>query len=212
MKAKHAFELLAASHGVQIHQYHADNGHFQDLALKQECEQKGQRITYCGVNAHFQNGRAEKKIRDLQDAARTSLLHAIKKWSTAITIHLWPFAMRYAMDCHNALPLKDKGSPLELFSSTPYEALLRQFHHFGCPTYVLDPNLQANKRSGMKWSDRTRLGIHLGLSPQHAKSTHLILSPTTGLVSLNFTANLTTTSLLFLNITYLHPNGKKKHI
>jgi hypothetical protein len=135
MKAKHAFELLAANHGVQIHQYHADNGHFQDLAFKQECEQKGQRITYCGVNAHFQNGRAEKKIRDLQDAARTSLLHAIKKWPTAITIHLWPFAMRYAMDCHNALPLKDRGSPLELFSSTLYEAPLRQFHHFRCPTF-----------------------------------------------------------------------------
>jgi hypothetical protein len=51
IKAKHGIEILAA-----INRYHAENGHFQDLAFKQECEQKGQRITYCGVNAHFQNG------------------------------------------------------------------------------------------------------------------------------------------------------------
>jgi hypothetical protein len=90
------------------------------------------------------------------------------------------------MDCHNTLPLKNKSSPVGLFSSSPYEAPLHQFHHFGCPTYVLDCNLQANKRSRMKWSDRTRLGIHLGFSPQHAKSTHLVLSLTTGLVSPQF--------------------------
>jgi hypothetical protein len=40
MKAKHAFELLPASYGVQVSQYHADHGHFQDLAFKPECGQK----------------------------------------------------------------------------------------------------------------------------------------------------------------------------
>jgi hypothetical protein len=63
---------------------------------------------------------------------------------------------------------------------------VKQFHHFGCPVYVLDSNLQANKRSGSKWTQRTRLGMNLGFSLQHTKSVHLILSLQTGCVSPQF--------------------------
>jgi hypothetical protein len=66
VKAKNAFEILAASYGVRIMNYHADNGRFQDNAWKNDCENKAH-----GVNAHWKNGKAEKKIRDLQDSART---------------------------------------------------------------------------------------------------------------------------------------------
>jgi hypothetical protein len=90
VKAKKAFEIHAESFRVQIKQYHADNGRFQDIAFKKHCGQQGQRLTFCGVNAHFQNGRAGHRIRDLQDGARTSLLLPIKKWPSAITINLWP--------------------------------------------------------------------------------------------------------------------------
>ena len=53
---------------------------------------------------------AEKKIRDLQDAARTSLLHAIRKWPRVITVNLWPYAMRYANDVNNSVPNKGRNS------------------------------------------------------------------------------------------------------
>ncbi len=140
-----AFENHAQSHGVKILQYHADNGCFQDILFKKSCLDKGQMLTFCGVNA------AEKKIRDLQDATRTSLLHAIRKWPEFININLWPYAMRYAADVHNAIPSKGQTkSPLELFSGIGYKIPLRQFHHFGCPTYVLDADLQAGKRAGAK--------------------------------------------------------------
>ena len=59
--------------------YHADNGRFQDNAWKNDCENKAQGLTFCGVNAHWQNGKAEKKIRDLQDSARTIFLYAMKR-------------------------------------------------------------------------------------------------------------------------------------
>jgi hypothetical protein len=39
-------------------------------------KQQQQTISFCGVNAHFQNGIAEKIIRDIQEQARTMLLHA----------------------------------------------------------------------------------------------------------------------------------------
>jgi hypothetical protein len=74
------------------------------LKFKEDCHQKGQNLSFCGINAHFQNGKAEKKIRDLQDAARTYLLHAIRKWPKAITINLWPHALRYANDVNNSVP------------------------------------------------------------------------------------------------------------
>ena len=54
---------------------------------------QGQEIKYCGDNAHFQSGVAEKRIRDLQDLTRTSLLHAAARWPKAILVHLWPYAL-----------------------------------------------------------------------------------------------------------------------
>jgi hypothetical protein len=77
VKAKVAFEAHAKTYGINVQQYHADNGRFQDTAFKNACKEQGQELSFCGVKAHFQNGRAERKIRDLQDMARTSLSHAI---------------------------------------------------------------------------------------------------------------------------------------
>jgi uncharacterized protein with PIN domain len=56
VEAKQAFEQFTANHGVAIKHYHADNGRFADNAFKQHCKQYNQTISYCGVNAHFQNG------------------------------------------------------------------------------------------------------------------------------------------------------------
>ena len=67
VRAKQAFELWAADKGVTIKQYHCDNGRFADNAFIGHCEENRQHITYCGVNAHFQNGIAERVIRDIQE-------------------------------------------------------------------------------------------------------------------------------------------------
>jgi hypothetical protein len=95
-------------------------------------------ISYCGVNAHFQNGRAEKKIRDLQDLSCTSLLYTIQKWPKVVNINLWLYEMRYSNDVTNIIPRKNKElSLIEKFSGIENKIPLRRFHHFGCPTYVL---------------------------------------------------------------------------
>ena len=61
--AKEAFERYARSHGVQVTHYHADNGRFADNKWRKACMNNGQRLTFCGVNAHFQkasqNGESE---------------------------------------------------------------------------------------------------------------------------------------------------------
>jgi hypothetical protein len=76
--AKRSFEAHAASFGIVICNYHADNGRFAECLFLDHAESHGQTVSSCGVNAHFQNGIAEKRIRDLTEQVRTSLLHAMK--------------------------------------------------------------------------------------------------------------------------------------
>jgi len=187
VRAKHTFETWAKSNNVQIRNYHAENGRFQDNLWRQDCEKQGQGLTFCGVNAHWQNGLAEKRIRDLVDMASVMLNYAQRKWPAAISTHLWPYALRAASDTNNSIPkIGEAKSPLEVFSSSNVRPNYRNHHHFGCPVYVLDGNLQAGKRAGKKWTDRARVGVNLGFSPQHAKSVALVLSLKTGLVSPQF--------------------------
>ena len=70
IKAKRAFEQFAADHCIKIAHYHCNNGRFKDNAFKQACESTQQRLTFCPVNAHFQNGIAERSIRDLSENVR----------------------------------------------------------------------------------------------------------------------------------------------
>ena len=54
IESKHAFECFARSHGIQVKHYHADNGRFAEQKFTNDVAEKGQTISYCGVNAHFQ--------------------------------------------------------------------------------------------------------------------------------------------------------------
>ena len=68
--AKKAFKHFAESHGVHIQHYHCDNGCFAGNAFITDHEQDKQHITYCGVNAHFQNNVDERAIRYIQEQAQ----------------------------------------------------------------------------------------------------------------------------------------------
>jgi hypothetical protein len=65
MEAKQAFQHFAKQYGVCILYYHFNNGQFEDNAFKNSCSAKRQQLTFCGVNAHLQNGIGEKANRDL---------------------------------------------------------------------------------------------------------------------------------------------------
>ncbi len=151
VEAKKAFEAYAASMGVKIQHYHADNGRFADKAFVEAVAKERQTISYCGVNAHFQNGIAEKRIRDIQEAARTSILHAQHRWPDAVEANLWPYAIRYQNEIFNSTPRKGQAVlPIELFSRSEVKPKLKHFHPFACPVYVLNNNQQQGK-SGPKW-------------------------------------------------------------
>ena len=186
IQAKHAFEARSSMMGVKVQHYHCDNGRFADNAFKQSVAKSNQNITYCGVNAHFQNGRAEKKIRDLRESARTQLLHAINRWPGNVTINLWPYALRYAADVHNLLPtMSSLSCPQQRYSGVEVDVNLNNFHAFGCPVYALDSVLAGGKTIG-PWAPRARLGINLGFSPRHARTVYNILNIHTATVSPQF--------------------------
>ncbi len=154
--AKLAFKQFAEQHGIMIQHYHCDNGRFTDNDFKSVCEQARQRLTFCGVNAHFQNGIAKKAIRDLSESARKQLLHARQRWPAAIHLSLWPYALRNACFLHNTLPTQeDATSRLKAFSSVQISVKMRHLHTFGCPVFALQNEL-ASGSSLPKWSPRAR--------------------------------------------------------
>ena len=200
VEAKLAFERLLATHNVIASHYHCDNGLFDTKLFRTNVSTAKQTMSFCGVNAHHQNGKAERRIGDVTTGTRTSLLHASHRWPIAIDSSLWPSAMKNYVNLRNNLPSTFiKGikigrkqssdqfisSPLSKLSGLEITPDLSTFHPFGSPVYVLKSKLQAGQ-SHNKWSDRSRVGIFLCHSPDHAANVPLVLNTATANVSPQF--------------------------
>ena len=145
LKGKLAWEQYAASQGVAIKSYHADNGIFKANGWVDNCKQKQQSITFAGVNTHHQNGIAERRIRLIQDQAQSIMIYAKSRWPEGISMALWPYATILASNSVNNTPsLQDekRRTPLQIFSKS--EVMINPKHHrpFGCLVYVLNRALQ----------------------------------------------------------------------
>jgi hypothetical protein len=139
-------------------------------------------MSYSGVAAHHENGKAE----DIQDLARSSLMHAIRRWRTAIDIRLWPYALWKAIHSLNYTTKVGKDKcPMEILSRANVSPNPNHAHPVGCPMYVYQDHVSAKVE---KWIDRSQMTIHLGPSHQYSRSCALALSLTTGLVSPQFHA------------------------
>jgi hypothetical protein len=186
LMAKHAFEGYARTMGVKILHYHADNGWFCENVFMKDVAEQRQTITFCGINAHFQSGVAERRICELQDGARTSLIHAKHRWGVAIDAQLWPYALRHRNDVFNSTQkAKQELSPIEAFSNSKVRPKLKYFHPFGCPAYRVNNEIQAGNNHP-KWLERAKPVVYLGTSPRHARSVSLVLDLETAHVSPQF--------------------------
>jgi hypothetical protein len=163
LKAKHAWELYARERGVIVKNYFADNGRFVDNAWKDSLLEENQGITYCGVNAHWQNGIAERLIRDLKEQSRMMRIHAEHHWPDVVNTSMWPYALRNACLIFNDAPTlkpphKDR-TPTEVFLGTNVAAEARHHHIFGCPVYITAAQIQAGK-SLPAWMSRAQGAWH----------------------------------------------------
>ena len=68
--------------------YLCENGSFADKAFIDDVTKKCQTISYCAAYAHFYKWKAEKTIQDVQDVAKTTLLHAKARWPDAVTYYV----------------------------------------------------------------------------------------------------------------------------
>ena len=109
LQSKQAMERYAQTRNISIKAYHADNGIFKAKEWVQACHDARQQLTFAAVGAHHANGKAERRIRELQELARTQLIHANRRWPQAITSNLWPYALRHANDCVNNTPNLQTG-------------------------------------------------------------------------------------------------------
>ena len=187
IEAKRAYERYALTHGVTLKRFHADNGIFAEKAFRDEIDQSNQKITYCAVGAHHQNGLVERHIGTLTKGARINLLYAQRKWPEAIGTILWPFAWKDFERKYNHLSFDDNGlAPINKFTNAEVAPNLRDYHPFGCPVFVLDSRLQSGGVKIPKWDPRARVGVYLGHSPCHAGSVALVLNPKSLIVSPQF--------------------------
>jgi hypothetical protein len=102
--AKHQFELFASSFNRPIKKYHADNGIFASKLFCDSCQRNHQQLSFCGVDAHHQNGIAECYICTIMEHAQTMLINAMIHWPEIIQESFWPYAIQLAVDIHNSTP------------------------------------------------------------------------------------------------------------
>ena len=187
--AKSAWEKVMAQAGRTVRHYHADNGRFADNGFIDSINDSDQKITFCGVGAHHQNGIVENKNKILTQGARTLLLHGMRMWPQMVDEMFWPFALKAVAERLNTLQIDSLGrTPESILHGIDIEDIpVKSFHTLFCPIYVLDARLQNAGGAGPpKWEPRSRIGIYLGHSPFHAGSVALVWNPTTGRVSPQF--------------------------
>jgi hypothetical protein len=103
----------------------------------------------------------------------------MSKWPDTITEDMWTYALRHAVNFHNASIRKDcQHSPYRLYTGQDAPWSLRDFKAFGCPTFVLDKTLQ-DGNSLNKWKSRSWKGVYIGNSNHHSSFIPLIYNPRT---------------------------------
>jgi hypothetical protein len=153
--AAKAFEKILSQANCIVKHYHADNGVFAHKGFLDEVKRKDQKITFCAVGAHHQNGIIENKNKMLTLSARTLLLHGICMWPQMIDTMIWPFAFKAAAERHNCLSLNSASlTPNALLHGVPLNTIpVKTFHTcLFCLVYVLDAQSQSAGSPGTpKW-------------------------------------------------------------
>ena len=189
LQAKRSFEQWARDAGVKIKAYHTDNGIFAGHDWKEDCALHEQELSFSGVGAKHQNGVAERAIGTCVTWARAMIIHSVIHWPEETPLDLWPFAFEHAVHIWNHLPRKETGmAPIEIFTGSKIpedREPLKRSHVWGCPAYVLNPQLQDGKKIP-KWVVRSRRGQFVGVSPEHSTSIGRIRGLDSGHISPQF--------------------------
>ena len=115
---------------------------------------KNQKITFCVVGAHHQNGIVKNKNKILTTSARTLLLHGMRIWLQMIDKLFWLFSIKAISERLNGLQIYHKGrTPESILRGFDVENIpFKSFHTLFSPIYVINTRLQKSGRAGSpKW-------------------------------------------------------------
>lgn len=90
--------------------YYADNCNFTNNMLIIQSTPRQQRLTYCGVDDHFQSGMAEWVIWNITERKRQQLLHAMTRWLQILDLALWSYALYHALHNFNTASVLHESS------------------------------------------------------------------------------------------------------
>ena len=157
----------------------------------EELLKKQQKIRFSGAGASHQNGAAERSIKTVVTMASTMLMQAdLRCPEDTLSTDLWRMEMAYTVWVYNRTPDMQSGlSAIEIWSRSRFEPVsetLSNCHVCGCPTYVLETNLQKPGMKIPKWAPRSRRGVNMGLSKIHSTKFGLVLNLLTGSISPQF--------------------------
>jgi hypothetical protein len=113
------------------------------------------------------------------------ILHASMHWKDGIDASIWHMAVDHEIHIYNNTP--NKGlAPSEIFtgSTVPRNRLL-DLHVWGCPVYVLDPQMQQGRKLP-RWQPISRRGVNLGLSLHHSSEIPSVLNLQTGSIETQY--------------------------
>ena len=150
-----------------------------------------QKIMFSGAGAPHQNGATERAIKTVVTMARTMLMQAALRFpEDTFSTDLWTMEMYYAVWVYNWTPGMQSGlSAIEIWSRSIFEPVsetLSNCNIWGCPTYVLEPNLQKPGVKIPKWNLRSRRGVNMGFNKIHSTKVKLVLNLLTGSISPQF--------------------------
>ena len=133
------------------------------------------------VGTHHQNGVSESSIEFTSFKSYVLLIYPALRRPNVAEINLWPMDLSHAVYLHNVTPRMDIGlSPEKIWTRS--KASNRKLSHVNTwdyLVYVLDPNLQNNKKI-TKWAPCSRRDKYLGVSPLHARTVGLVRNLITG--------------------------------
>jgi hypothetical protein len=186
-RSKRKFERDIRSCGVQVEEYHGDNGIFKAREFREELITKGQSIDFSGVGAHHQNRISEQNIRTVTECARTMIQHLHFHWPDEFHQELWPFALYYACWLHNGKPNRDSGlAPVEIFCGVKGACKdLQRGRPSGAKGFILHAKLQ-DGRQIPKWEPRAREAQFMGFSQERSSTIGLFRNVQTNHASPQF--------------------------
>ena len=111
--AKPAMEKFMSQSGRTVNHYHSKNGRFADNGFIDAVNGKYQKLKFCGVGAHHQNGIIENKNKILTTGGRTLLLNGRGMWPNMIDEMFWPFAIKSIAESLNNLQVDLTGQTPE---------------------------------------------------------------------------------------------------